>query len=58
MLKQLDLTNLQVEDEAPAPGKEPEAKRLGSGSGDGPGYNPYDRAAPVRQPPAKKAPKA
>jgi hypothetical protein len=54
MLKQLDLTNLRVEDEAPS-ADEPEVKRRGSGYG--PGYDPYDRAAPVRVRIPPKAPK-
>jgi hypothetical protein len=51
MLKKLQLTDLRVEGEAP-PAKEPETKRRESGYG--PGYNPYDRTAPVRKPPAPK----
>jgi hypothetical protein len=55
MLKKLQLTDLRVEGEAPTTKEEPEAKRRESGYG--PGYNPYDRTAPVRKPPApKKAP--
>jgi hypothetical protein len=54
MLKKLDLTNLRIEDEAPA-GNEPEVKRRGSGYG--PGYDPYDRTAPVRTPAPPKATK-
>jgi hypothetical protein len=50
MLRQLDLTNLQVEDDAPC-GKAPQVKPRGSG--DGPGYDPYDRTAPIRMPPTK-----
>jgi hypothetical protein len=52
MLKKLDLTNLRIEDEAPS-GTEPEVKPRGSGYG--PGYNPYDRTAPIRIPPPPKA---
>ena len=54
LLRQLDLTNLQVEDEAPS-GKAPQVKPRGSGYG--PGYDPYDRRAPVRVGPPGKAPK-
>ena len=54
MLKQLDLTNLTVEDETPA-SKEAEPKHRGSGYG--PGYNPYNRTAPVRVRPPSKSPK-
>jgi hypothetical protein len=54
MLKQLDLTNLRVEDDAP-PGKEAGVKPRGSGYG--PGYDPYDRRAPVRVTPVTKGPK-
>jgi len=45
MLKALDLANLRVEDDAP-PEKQAGVKKPGSGYG--PGYNPYDRTAPVR----------
>lgn len=54
MLKQLNLTSLSVEGEAP-PDEEPEVKPRGSGYG--PGYDPYDRTAPVRSPPPAKATK-
>jgi hypothetical protein len=54
MLKKLDLTNLRVEDDAPS-GKEAGVKARGSGYG--PGYDPYDRRAPVRVSPGPKAPK-
>lgn len=51
MLKKLDLGNLRVEDAA-QPEKPGETKKS---SGYGPGYNPYDRTAPVRvTPPGKK----
>jgi hypothetical protein len=50
MLKALDLANLRMEDEAP-PEKQPGVKKAGSGYG--PGYNPYDRTAPVRATPPK-----
>jgi hypothetical protein len=46
MLRKLDLGNLRMEDDAPAAEKQPDAKK--GGSGYGPGYNPYDRTAPVR----------
>jgi hypothetical protein len=56
MLRKLDLANLQVEgaaqpEEAAPPEKEAAKKKRGSGYG--PGYNPYDRTAPVRIPPKK-----
>ena len=54
MLKQLDLANLRLEDDALAATEEPAVKPRGSGYG--PGYNPYDRTAPVRVPPTKKTP--
>jgi hypothetical protein len=50
MLKKLDLANLQVEDTV-RPEELPAAKKRGSGYG--PGYNPYDRTAPVRVVPKK-----
>ena len=49
MLKKLELADLRVEDAA-QPGKEAGAKK---GSSYGPGYNPYDRTAPVRVAPKK-----
>jgi hypothetical protein len=55
MLKTLDLANLRVEE-----GAQPESQPLEAGepnqkgSGYGPGYNPYDRTAPVRAAPVKK----
>ena len=54
MLKQLDLANLRVEDEAQT-AKQPETKKRGSGYG--PGYNPYDRTAPVKVVPRKAPPR-
>ncbi len=50
MLRKLDLANLRVEDAAP-PEKQAETKKTGSGYG--PGYNPYDRTSPVRGAPGK-----
>jgi hypothetical protein len=49
MLKALDLGDLRMEDDAPAatpPESSPDATKRRSGYG--PGYNPYDRTAPVR----------
>ena len=51
MLKQLDVADLRLEEDA-LPAKEAGEKPRGSGYG--PGYNPYDRTAPVRKPPSKK----
>ena len=51
MLKALDLGSLRMEDDVPAD-KPPEEKKRGSGYG--PGYNPYDRTAPVRGATPKK----
>jgi len=53
MLKALSLSDLRMEDEAPAAEKEP-ANPKQRPSGYGPGYNPYDRTAPVRGAPPKK----
>jgi hypothetical protein len=50
MLRKLDLSNLRVEDEA-QPEKQPETKKRATGYG--PGYNPYDRTAPVKGVPRK-----
>lgn len=56
MLKKLDLGSLRVEDAAQAQ-KQPEANDTKKrGSGYGPGYNPYDRTAPVRVAPPRKEP--
>ncbi len=55
MLRKLDLGSLRLE-EAAQPESPPETKaptKKGSG-GYGPGYNPYDRTAPVRRMPPKK----
>lgn len=63
MLKRLELANLHFEGETPpqkADEEEPAAPQVAKkrGSGYGPGYNPYDRTAPVRQTPQpKKAPR-
>lgn len=55
MLKKLDIGDLRVQDEAqPEEQQQPDTKKRGSGYG--PGYNPYDRTAPVRVTPPKKAP--
>jgi hypothetical protein len=62
MLKALDLGNLRMEDDA-QPGSQsgsppeasPDAKKRRSGYG--PGYNPYDRTAPVRVTPPKNGSK-
>ena len=51
MLRKLDLADLRVEDAA-QPEKQAGAKKAGSGYG--PGYNPYDRTAPVRGVPKKE----
>ena len=57
MLRKLDLANLRVEDPTPAE-TPPEAGPAGAtkkkGSGYGPGYDPYDRTAPVRRQPPRK----
>lgn len=53
MLRKLDLGNLSVEGTAQPEPPQAEAKPK-KGAGYGPGYNPYDRTAPVRVPPAKK----
>ena len=54
MLRKLDLANLQVEGAAqPEEVAPPEKQAKKRGSGYGPGYNPYDRTAPVRVPPKK-----
>jgi hypothetical protein len=56
MLRKLDLGNLSVEGAAQAESPPPEAgEPKKKGSGYGPGYNPYDRTAPVRVAPAKKS---
>jgi len=51
MLRQLDVSSLRLEDDAVS-AQEPALKPRGAGYG--PGYNPYDRTAPVRVPPPKK----
>jgi hypothetical protein len=51
MLKKLDVGDLRMEDEPPSQ-KPPEPGKQ-RGSGYGPGYNPYDRSAPVRVMPKK-----
>jgi hypothetical protein len=51
MLRKLDIGNLRMEDEA-QPEKPVDTKKRGSGYG--PGYNPYDRTAPVRIAPKKE----
>jgi hypothetical protein len=48
MLRKLDLPNLKVEGEPDAPAEEPPPAATKRPSGYGPGYNPYDRTAPVR----------
>jgi hypothetical protein len=53
MLRKLDLENLRVEDDVQGEKQADPRKR---GSGYGPGYNPYDRTAPVRATPPKKRP--
>lgn len=55
MLKQLDIGDLRVEDAAPGESAPAMAERK-NGSGYGPGYNPYDRTAPVRRMPPRKEP--
>lgn len=57
MLRKLDIGSLRVEDAAPTEARtgagapnEPKKK----GSGYGPGYNPYDRTAPVKRMPPRK----
>ena len=59
MLKKLDLGNLSVQDDsvqddAARPEKQPDTNKRASSYG--PGYNPYDRTAPVRVMPPKKDP--
>src|SRR5688572_17085673 len=54
MLKKLDIGDLRVQDEAQPEDQQTDTKKRGSGYG--PGYNPYDRTAPVRVTPQKKAP--
>jgi hypothetical protein len=55
MLRKLDLGNLRVEGEDAQPAEQ-QADPKKRGSGYGPGYNPYDRTAPVREAPPKKGP--
>ena len=50
MLKKLELADLRVEDDTPAPEQAGTKKK---GSGYGPGYNPYNRTSPVRTAPKK-----
>jgi hypothetical protein len=52
MLKALSLSDLRMEDDVPAEKEPADAKKRASGYG--PGYNPYDRTAPVRGTPPKK----
>lgn len=54
MLKKLDLGNLSVQDDAAQPEKQPDTKKRASSYG--PGYNPYDRTAPVRVMSPRKEP--
>lgn len=55
MLKKLDLANLRVEEPAQGASHAPEAlEAKKKGSGYGPGYDPYDRTAPVCAAPGKK----
>jgi hypothetical protein len=55
MLRKLDIGNLRLEDAAQAesPPETKTANKKGA-TGYGPGYNPYDRTAPVRRMPPKK----
>jgi hypothetical protein len=52
MLRKLDLASLRLEDAAPEPDEKTDREKK-KGSGYGPGYNPYDRTAPVRITPKK-----
>jgi hypothetical protein len=54
MLRKLDLGDLRVEGDDASPEKAVATKKRGAGYG--PGYNPYDRTAPVRAAPVKKTP--
>jgi hypothetical protein len=54
MLKKLDVADLRVEETAQAESPPPASDAKKKGSGYGPGYNPYDRTAPVRAAPVKK----
>ena len=59
MLRKLDLANLQVEGATPAESRaETSASNepMEKGSSYGPGYNPYDRTAPVKRLPPRKEP--
>jgi hypothetical protein len=55
MLKKLEIGDLRVEEAAPGESP-PETKEHEKSSGYGPGYNPYDRTAPVRRMPPRKEP--